>query len=149
MNAPFEDFKFKRNILLTYNTTFKAKVCNYFTFRIPEHTFIAFALTEVLNDPKHFPNPQEFKPERFLEKNPDSGKLQFKPHKALIPFGIGKRDCIGKNLAKMELFLFLTSLLHQFNFEPSNVENLPDMDDFTVGITRIPAPFTAKIKPRY
>ena len=32
---------------------------------------IAFALTEVLHDPKHFPNPYEFKPERFL--NVDQG----------------------------------------------------------------------------
>ena len=110
---------------------------------------IAFSLTEVLNDPKHFVNPDLFQPERFLETNPDSGKLQFKPHKALIPFGIGKRDCIGKNLAKMELFLFLSSLLHQFDFCPSNKETLPSLDNYEVGVTRVPKSFTAKIVPRY
>ena len=62
----------------------------FYVFRIPEGCLITFALTEVLNDPKHFPNPKKFEPERFLVTNPDTGKLVFKPHSALIPFGVGK-----------------------------------------------------------
>ena len=116
-------------------------------FRIPPDTFIAFALTEVLNDPKHFPNPNEFKPERFLETNSDSGKVVFKPHPALIPFGIGKRDCLGRSLAKLELFLFLSALLHQFDFMPT-FKGIPNIDDCHVGVTRMPKPFAAKVTCR-
>ena len=108
---------------------------------------IAFALTEVLHDPKHFPNPYEFKPERFLNVDQESGKLVFKPHPALIPFGIGKRDCLGRSLAKMELFLFLSALLHQFEFE-STSKGIPNIDDCHVGVTRMPMPFASKIKCR-
>ena len=107
---------------------------------------VVFALTEVLNDPKHFPDPKKFNPERFLDTN-DSGKLVYKPHKALIPFGIGKRDCLGKSLAKLELYLFLSALLHQFDFQPTS-KGVPDIDDCTVTITHMPKPFCAKIIPR-
>ena len=108
---------------------------------------IAFALTEVLHDPKHFPNPYEFKPERFLNVDQESGKLVFKPHPALIPFDIGKRDCLGRSLAKMELFLFLSALLHQFEFECTS-KGIPNIDDCHVGVTRMPMPFASKIKCR-
>ena len=131
---------------LTFFGKYILTKCTFF-FRIPPDTYIAFALTEVLNDPKHFPNPTEFKPERFLETDPDSGELVFKASPALIPFGIGKRECLGKNLAKMELFLFLSALLHQFDFEPTP-KGIPDINDCRIGITRLPMPFTAKITSR-
>ena len=108
---------------------------------------IVFALTEVLNDPEHFPNPSKFDPERFLETDPDTGEHGFKPHRALIPFGIGKRDCLGKTLAKMDLFLFLAILLHQFDFQPTS-KGTPDIDDCDIAITRMPKPFSAKITLR-
>ena len=34
-----------------------------------------------------------------------------------IPFGIGRRLCLGEAVAKMELFLFLTAMIKQFDFE--------------------------------
>ena len=60
-------------------------------FRIPPGTMIAFALTEVLHDPKHFPNPYEFKPKRFLNVDQKLGKLVFKPHprQSLFPIPNG------------------------------------------------------------
>ena len=42
------------------------------------------------------------------------------PETKLLFLSIGKRDCLGKSLAKMELFLFLSALLHQFDFEPTS-----------------------------
>ncbi|KAK5658970.1 hypothetical protein OQA88_1788 [Cercophora sp. LCS_1] len=48
-----------------------------------------------------FPDPDEFRPERFLV----DGKPNFKLQKFLISFGKGSRSCIGENLAYCELYL--------------------------------------------
>jgi hypothetical protein len=45
-----------------------------------------------MNDPLHFPQPQKFDPDRFV--NPETGK--FIPHPRVVPFGLGKRRCLGK-----------------------------------------------------
>jgi cytochrome P450 family 9 len=42
-------------------------------------------------DPKYYPNPEVFDPERFSEKN----KHNIKPF-TFSPFGVGPRACIGK-----------------------------------------------------
>ncbi|ODM87216.1 Methyl farnesoate epoxidase, partial [Orchesella cincta] len=56
----------------------------------------------------------EFRPERFL--NEDKTKLI--PHPALMPFCVGRRACLGENLARDNLFIFLASILQRFNIEP-------------------------------
>ncbi|CAB03340.1 CYtochrome P450 family [Caenorhabditis elegans] len=57
-----------------------------------------------------FKNHTEFRPERFLE-NDDLDKK-------LIPFGIGRRSCLGESLAKAELYLVLGNLLLDYDLEP-------------------------------
>ncbi|CAM1154395.1 Uncharacterised protein g11205 [Pycnogonum litorale] len=56
-------------------------------------------------------DPEIFRPSRFLNED---GQV-FRPE-YLIPFGIGKRICPGESLAKAEIFLFFTTLLHCFKF---------------------------------
>ena len=56
--------------------------------------------------PDLYPEPQQFRPERFLEK-------QFAPHE-FLPFGGGHRYCIGSALAMMELKLSVATLLAEF-----------------------------------
>jgi cytochrome P450 len=58
--------------------------------------------------PDLYPEPQQFRPERFLER-------QFAPHEYL-PFGGGHRRCIGSALAMMELKLSMATLLQNFEF---------------------------------
>lgn len=69
--------------------------------------FVAYRL------PSNFHKPLEFHPERFL------GAEEFKDDNfaVLNPFGIGPRNCIGRNLAYAELRLILAKLLWSFDLE--------------------------------
>ncbi|OQV22181.1 Cytochrome P450 2J2 [Hypsibius exemplaris] len=70
-------------------------------------------LYHVHHDPKNFPEPEKFKPARFL----DESQTKVAGTENLMPFSAGKRICPGESLARMELFLFFTMLLQRFNFE--------------------------------
>jgi cytochrome P450 len=61
--------------------------------------------------PDVYPNPKQFRPERFLER-------QFSPYEYL-PFGGGDRRCIGSAFALFEMKLVLVTL-SQFDLELVN-----------------------------
>ena len=63
-------------------------------------------------DPRYFPRPDVFDPERFS----DAAKAS-RPQFAYFPFGGGPRVCIGEGFAKMESVLVLACLLRRFRFE--------------------------------
>ncbi|NXV83931.1 CP2U1 protein, partial [Atlantisia rogersi] len=76
---------------------------------IPKGSVIVPNLWSVHRDPNIWEKPDEFQPSRFLDEN---GQLIKKD--AFIPFGMGKRVCMGEQLAKMELFLIFVSLMQSF-----------------------------------
>jgi len=108
-------------------------------YEIPPGTDVLFAIGEVYNDPEIFENPDEFNPNRFIEKG------EFKPHPKVIPFGIGKRRCLGEILAKAQLYLYFTRILQLYNVEPrSPLDDKPD-EGFVVS----PRRFEVAFVPRY
>ncbi|XP_021359201.1 cytochrome P450 2E1-like [Mizuhopecten yessoensis] len=76
---------------------------------IPKGTTIIPNIDSVLKDPDNFESPYEFKPERFIDAE---GKV-FKPE-TFIPFFFGKRLCVGEQIARANLMLFLTSLVQAY-----------------------------------
>ncbi|XP_068136122.1 cytochrome P450 2K1-like isoform X2 [Hyperolius riggenbachi] len=80
-------------------------------FFIPKDTYIIPLLSSVLRDKTQFEKPEEFYPNHFLDS-----KGNFLKKDAFMPFSAGRRVCAGENLARMELFIFFTSLLQKFTF---------------------------------
>ena len=108
-------------------------------FRIPKGTTVMFNLDSVLFDPNIFENPTEFNPNCFLDEH--GGVIQ---QKELIPFGIGRRKCIGESMAKMEMFLYLTTLLKTFDFLPPDGEPPPDVNGGILGVSYSPCAFEVR-----
>ena len=65
--------------------------------------------------PEYFPDPWSFKPERWIESDTVSKEEIAHSRKAFTPFGIGIRQCAGKNLAYLQLKLTLAYILWKFD----------------------------------
>lgn len=78
-------------------------------FDLPAGTLVAPCVYLVHRDPELYPEPETFRPERFLER-------KFAPHEYL-PFGGGHRRCIGAAFAMFEMRIVLGQLLTRWDVE--------------------------------
>ncbi|XP_050952957.1 cytochrome P450 2B4-like [Labeo rohita] len=115
-----------------HETTQPVKLRGY---DIPKGTEVYTNLTAILTDKEQWKYPDTFNPENFLD---DNGHF-FKPE-SFLPFSLGPRVCLGESLAKMELFLFTTSLLQQIRFSWPPGAKGPNMNGI-VSLVRSPEPF--------
>ncbi|KAL8615080.1 hypothetical protein ACOMHN_009156 [Nucella lapillus] len=116
---------------------------NFRGYVIPKGTTITPFVGSVLHDLDIWGDPENFRPERFI--GPD-GKVT-KPEQ-FIPFNIGRRVCLGESLARMELFLYLATLIQNFRFLPPEEGQLPSLEGI-FGMTHSPKPYTIRAVPRF
>jgi len=72
-------------------------------------------------------------------------RKKYKKHPALVPFGVGKRQCMGEALARNEVMLFAVGLIQRLTFLPPADGALPDPEDYHVSVTRMPNDFHVRI----
>ncbi|XP_060722733.1 cytochrome P450 2J2-like [Tachysurus vachellii] len=110
-------------------------------FFIPKGTTVTTNLSSVLNDKNEWETPDKFNPGHFLD---DQG--QFLKKDAFLPFSAGRRVCVGEQLARMELFLFFTSLLQCFTISPCPGDEL--CLEGQMGFTYSPKPYRMCVTSR-
>uniref|UniRef100_A0AAG5CPG5 Cytochrome P450 n=1 Tax=Anopheles atroparvus TaxID=41427 RepID=A0AAG5CPG5_ANOAO len=110
-------------------------------FQIPEGTLIINGLDYINHQGDVFPEPNRFRPERFLG---DDGKLSLELDKS-IPFGAGRRVCAGENFARNALFLTVATLVQQFTI---SMEESPDPKQHLTGVIRTAPDFWIKFSAR-
>ncbi|KAI1891084.1 hypothetical protein AGOR_G00160260 [Albula goreensis] len=81
-------------------------------YLIPKNTLITLCHYATSRDEKLFSRPDDFLPERWLRR--DQGHHPY----ASLPFGVGKRSCVGRRIAELELYLALSQILMHFEVKP-------------------------------
>jgi cytochrome P450 len=96
---------------------------------VPPRAMVIIPMTVIHADPAVFPEPGEFRPERFLDGN-DPGGYEW------LPFGGGVRRCLGASLALLEMRCVLSAILHSVRLAPDRAE--PERSRAR-GITLVPS----------
>jgi cytochrome P450 family 135 len=72
-------------------------------YTLPTGTILMVSIYLVHHDPDTYPEPEEFRPERFIEGVPEGA--------AWVPFGGGTRRCLGASFAQLEMRVVLREIL--------------------------------------
>lgn len=145
----------------------------YKGYLIPAGTIVMPNIWAMLHDPKLYPDPLTFNPDRFWNLS-ESEMAEKDPRNFM--FGFGRRVCVGQYLADAALYLAISSLLATFSVSKAKDANgkeiipevsytgfvgfvqfpLVDDDEFSnsllaIGfhsVSRHPKPFQCVVKPR-
>ncbi|GIX93087.1 cytochrome P450 3A41 [Caerostris extrusa] len=82
------------------------------SYTVPKGTVVLAPVWDIHHDPQYWPDPWKFDPDRFSLENKTSINSM-----AYMPFGIGRRNCVGARLAQLEAKLAIFRLVKKFKFE--------------------------------
>ncbi|KAL3071948.1 hypothetical protein niasHT_035818 [Heterodera trifolii] len=125
-----------QNFIRTVASDFR--LANGFVLR--RGTCILPQISVVLCDERVFPEPEKFNLDRFLD-----GHGNLRRCDQLIPFSIGKRQCMGESMARMELFLFIANIFSRYKVTAGSVP--PSLKRIPSAVAHC-APFTCRIEKR-
>ncbi|GMT21905.1 hypothetical protein PFISCL1PPCAC_13202, partial [Pristionchus fissidentatus] len=89
---------------------------------IPKDTWVNGDIHYLLANDPLFEDPEDFRPERYLTEDGKTLKKELVEH--TIPFSIGKRECAGEGIARVELFLGLTATFQHYRILPREGEDI-------------------------
>ncbi|XP_048136287.1 cytochrome P450 71A9-like isoform X2 [Rhodamnia argentea] len=98
--------------------------CKIRGYEIPRGTTVFVNVTAISTDPNCWENPEEFRPERFLNCSIDFKGQNYE----LLPFGSGRRGCPGIHFGVVIVELALANLLHQFDWKLPEGMRVEDID---------------------
>jgi cytochrome P450 len=79
--------------------------------RIRRGTTVFIQVNHIHHDPRWWSKPESFDPGRFLQV------AKYRPRSAYLPFGGGRRSCIGQSFASMEMTLIAAIMSQRFTFD--------------------------------
>ena len=112
--------------------------CPELDMLIPKDSVVIFPFY-IINRQAWIDRPNEYIPERWLSGAPQEPQLR----EMLMPFSLGKRNCIGQNMANMQLKFLAAFFLRQFSFE---LVSEPEV--FDNNLTFCPRNLTVTVKQR-
>ncbi|KAK1886394.1 Cytochrome P450 3A40 [Dissostichus eleginoides] len=109
---------------------------------IPKDMVVMVPTWTLHRDPDLWPEPEEFKPERFSKEN----KGNIDPY-TYMPFGAGPRNCIGMRFALVMMRLALVEILQRYSFSVCKETEIPlEMD--VQGLLMPKRPIQLKLEAR-
>lgn len=98
---------------IPHSTTCDTILKGGYDMEIPKDTVVFVNLYSVHYDKNVYKDPEKFLPERFLASD---GSLDKEKTSQLVAFGVGRRRCLGSEIARVELFLYFATLMQHFHF---------------------------------
>ncbi|MGL5794205.1 MAG: cytochrome P450 [Waterburya sp.] len=89
-------------------------------YSIPKGWVVQYQIAQTHKDEELYPESDRFNPERFAPNQAVDKQASF----GYIPFGGGLRECLGKEFARLEMRLFASKLLQNYQWELLPHQNL-------------------------
>ncbi|KAF8355510.1 daf-9 [Pristionchus pacificus] len=129
-------------------------------YEIKAGTQLMLSYSSLNQDEEHFPDPYRFNPDRFIRREASESEMidwkrrgkdpndfmAFQQESHLAPFGMGGRQCPGERLARVELFVFIITLVQRFRFSIDEA-NPPDLTR-PRGMTSAPKKYVTMVHKR-
>ncbi len=97
-----------------------------FSFRVGDNLMIPFSLSHQWS--KYWENPQTFDPERMTKE-----RIKTYKRSSFLPFGFGRRMCVGKELGEIMIKLILLNFFRHFDVMEDKESNLTKSYRLTYG----------------